>query len=58
MQLAEGRVTTDQIPAAVEMGQAGPAAKPAVEQKAPPRKKANRPAARSNQDDAVTVPVS
>jgi polyphosphate kinase len=58
MQLAEGRVTTDQIPPAVEMGQADPVAKPAADRKVPPRKKANRPAARSNQDDAVTVPLS
>jgi polyphosphate kinase len=58
MQLAEGRVTADQIPPAVEMGHAGAVAKPAVQRKAPARKKTNRPVVRSAQDDAAAVPLS
>jgi polyphosphate kinase len=58
MQLAEGRVTADQIPPAVEIGHVGTVAKPGVQRKAPARKKANRPVARSGQDDAAAVPLS
>ena len=58
MQLAEGRVTADQIPPAVEMGQIAAGAKPAPRQKTPVRKKATRVMPRSSQDETAATPVS
>jgi polyphosphate kinase len=58
MQLAEARVTADQIPPAVEMGPVGPAPKPAHGRKTPVRKKANRAVARLAPDDAAAAPLS
>lgn len=63
MQLAEGRVTVDQIPPAVEMGQTvgnkiGAMSNPTPRRKSPVGKKATRAAARPPQDDAAAAPLS
>ena len=58
MQLAEGRVTADQIPPAVEMGQSSPVTKLAPGRKAPAHKKANRTIASPPQEDAEVASLS
>ena len=52
---AEGRVTVDEIPPPVEMGDADTAAKPAPTPKASVRKKTNRAAARPSPDDVAAA---
>jgi polyphosphate kinase len=56
MQLAEGRVTADQIPPPVEMGDVGAAAKPA-RRKSPVRKKTTRAVARGRMENAPAAPA-
>jgi hypothetical protein len=57
MQLAEGRVTQDQIPQPVEMGDAGTADKPA-RRKPSAKKKTHQAASRVRHESVSATPVS